>query len=255
MKTSSSNPILPIMNEDYFGQISYNQMPNILNNNSSTITTSSNQQQHQQQQSHQQQHHQQQQQYNFHTLQPANQQIQPNHHQNLNQYLTNPTMPNHQSPNSYSPLNTTQNPNNQQSQQQQQPYIPKQLVQRASSFNSSPLASNSLASSPSSSLSSSSGSTLTTSNSNHQFASQLSLPCNLNSGLAGGPGSDFDPRISSPTSSGLASPSVPTDPAEIVRLKQARNIKLTPEEVQLLVKDRQRKDNHNMSKKIFYLSE
>ena len=36
------------------------------------------------------------------------------------------------------------------------------------------------------------------------------------------------------------------DPAEQARLKQMRGIKLTPEEIQLLVKDRQRKDNHNM---------
>lgn len=36
------------------------------------------------------------------------------------------------------------------------------------------------------------------------------------------------------------------DPAEQARLKQMRGIKLTQEEIQLLVKDRQRKDNHNM---------
>jgi hypothetical protein len=36
------------------------------------------------------------------------------------------------------------------------------------------------------------------------------------------------------------------DPAEQARLKQMREIKLTQEEIQLLVKDRQRKDNHNM---------
>lgn len=40
----------------------------------------------------------------------------------------------------------------------------------------------------------------------------------------------------------------PADPAEIVRQKQMRGLKLTQDELQLLVKDRQRKDNHNMSK-------
>ena len=221
-------------------------MSNILNSNStpSSVSNSNNPPPPQQQQ----------QQYsNFHTLQPANQQNHPNHHQNLNQYLSNSATVNHQSSN-YLTLNTIQNSGQtshqppQQQQQQQTAYMPK-LVQRASSFNSSPIASNSSsASSPSSSLSSSSGSTLITSN--HQFGPQLSLPCNLGSGS----GNDFDPRVSSPTSSGLTSPSVPTDPAEIARLKQARNIKLTPEEVQLLVKDRQRKDNHNMSKKYYLIA-
>jgi hypothetical protein len=37
------------------------------------------------------------------------------------------------------------------------------------------------------------------------------------------------------------------DPAELVRLKKMRGLPLTEDEVQLLAKDRQRKDNHNMS--------
>jgi hypothetical protein len=37
------------------------------------------------------------------------------------------------------------------------------------------------------------------------------------------------------------------DPAELVRMKKIRGLTLTEEEIQLLAKDRQRKDNHNMS--------
>lgn len=38
-----------------------------------------------------------------------------------------------------------------------------------------------------------------------------------------------------------------TDPAEIAKKKSLAGQKLTDEEMQLLIKDRQRKDNHNMS--------
>lgn len=46
----------------------------------------------------------------------------------------------------------------------------------------------------------------------------------------------------------------PNDPAEIARRKRQQGIPLTPDEMQLLVKDRQRKDNHNLSKTFLTIS-
>ena len=40
--------------------------------------------------------------------------------------------------------------------------------------------------------------------------------------------------------------------AEMIRQKQLRGCILTQEELQLLAKDRQRKDNHNMSNNLIY---
>jgi hypothetical protein len=44
------------------------------------------------------------------------------------------------------------------------------------------------------------------------------------------------------------------DPAELVRIKHSKGLKLTSDEHQMLVKDRQRKDNHNMSELKFISS-
>jgi hypothetical protein len=53
-------------------------------------------------------------------------------------------------------------------------------------------------------------------------------------------------------STGAAAVVAANDPAELARQKQMRGLTLTPEELQLLAKDRQRKDNHNMSNLCFY---
>lgn len=152
-------------------------------------------------------------------------------------YLTLNSSGMHQSqsgPVSQSMMQSMVQPSKQNSPSQSAPYMPK-YISRTSSFSSS-----STMSSPPSSASSSSSSTGAI---NGQNNAHLTISC---TGIATA-GSDFD-HLSSPNSS-LSSP---TDPAEIARIKHSRNMKLTPEELQLLVKDRQRKDNHNMSNKILH---
>lgn len=43
-------------------------------------------------------------------------------------------------------------------------------------------------------------------------------------------------------------------PADIVRIKRLKGINLTEDEIKLIVKDRQKKDNHNMSQKLNILN-
>jgi hypothetical protein len=40
-------------------------------------------------------------------------------------------------------------------------------------------------------------------------------------------------------------------PADLARIKQLQGLNLTTDEIKMIVKDRQKKDNHNMSKSFF----
>jgi len=113
------------------------------------------------------------------------------------------------------------------------------IVSRTPSFSSS--------SSPSSSSSSLSSSSLTHQisqsthhhqNNNHNHEHSLAAAAAMADQIEYG---DHSSQMETSLSSSQIN-----DPAEQARLKQMRGIKLTQEEIQLLVKDRQRKDNHNM---------
>ena len=118
-----------------------------------------------------------------------------------------------------------------------------------------PIVNSNSASSPSASSSSnSSSSSLNHSSQGGQLGSSTNGINNTNS--SGADGHDYHESSHSQGGSGANqsngpnSVPNPADPAEIVRQKQMRGLKLTQDEIQLLVKDRQRKDNHNMSKKL-----
>ena len=59
-------------------------------------------------------------------------------------------------------------------------------------------------------------------------------------------------KLTSPSS--LTEQSRPSSscPSDIARLKKLQGLHLTDEEIRLIVKDRQKKDNHNMSEFNFY---
>lgn len=106
--------------------------------------------------------------------------------------------------------------------------------------------------------------TLQPSSQQYQFGGQA--PSYMNSMLH--PAANYSPKLITRTpsinsSTGSSSPSSVSsnqnsnnldleankiDPAEIAKKKSLAGQKLTDEEMQLLIKDRQRKDNHNMSK-------
>lgn len=218
--TSSSSNMIPIMNEDYFNPYQFNHMSNIItSNNFNNINN----------------------QYTFHTLQSTpshqtytNHQFLPNNsNQNTSYISIGQSMPSSQCSTSQNNSNlTSQNTNSSNSSNSlllntQQSYGSK-IINRTPSFNSSV---GSSASSPSSSNST------TSSHANQSLINGNSTASNA----ALGSGEFIDNDLSSSPAPNA------NDPAEQARLKQLRGIKLTPEEVQLLVKDRQRKDNHNMS--------
>ncbi len=153
-------------------------------------------------------------QYTLHTLQPP----QASHNQSLyNQYISsnNPNI-------NHSYLTLTSNQQLQLNNLNQT--FNTKLTNRGHSFNSPSIGSSSSSSSPS----------MTSQNAGHTNSSNANI-------------------VSSSTSDSLdleQNNSNTSDPAEMARIKQLRGIKLTQDEIQLLVKDRQRKDNHNMSKKI-----
>ncbi len=61
------------------------------------------------------------------------------------------------------------------------------------------------------------------------------------------PTDDYFKLLSPPSTPASVRPST-SCPADIARLKQLQGLHLTDEEIKLIVKDRQKKDNHNMSK-------
>ena len=154
-------------------------------------------------------------QYTYHTLQtPQNQN---------NQNYNNQSIPsNNSSINSYMSI----------AGPHQVTYSSK-ITTRTPSYNSSLCGSSSSSSSPSSLLSSS-----TTSLNN------LAQSNNTQNAVSSSTNESFD--YDNASSSGTPNASV-NDPAELARQKQIRGLTLTSEELQLLAKDRQRKDNHNMS--------
>jgi hypothetical protein len=72
---------------------------------------------------------------------------------------------------------------------------------------------------------------------------------NINQTLSSTSIEDYDASIEAAVTASLsnATASSATDPAELARIKHLNGLPLTQEEVQLIMKDRQRKDNHNMS--------
>lgn len=111
------------------------------------------------------------------------------------------------------------------------------IIHRNPSYSSAMCASSSTSSSPSSLLSSS-----TSSLNMNQSSNQNVVTSSSNDSF------DYD----NASSTGTQAAGATNDPAELARQKQIRGIPLTPEEHQLLAKDRQRKDNHNMSMLKFF---
>ena len=117
------------------------------------------------------------------------------------------------------------------------------IISRTSSFNSSfGSTGSSSSSSPSSSVMSASANSQT-----NLPQAQSHLQTNMQSS-SNNMGNNNNGESSYDIEGASGGASSPNDLAEIARLKQARGIPLTSEEAQLLAKDRQRKDNHNMSK-------
>ena len=159
-------------------------------------------------------------QFTYHTLQSP--QI-----QNNQNYNNQPISSNNLNMNSYMSMTGSQSAG----------YSPK-ITTRTPSYNPSLCGSSPSSSSPSSLLSSSATS-----------LNNLGQSSNAQNAVSSSTNESFD--YDNASSSGT--PSAPAnDPAELARQKQLRGLTLTPEELQLLAKDRQRKDNHNMSK--FFLS-
>ena len=154
-----------------------------------------------------------------------------NHLSNSNQYtyhtLQSPQIQNNQNYNNQL-MQSNSNVNSYMSLAPQSNTYGSKIMTRTPSFNSSLCGSSSSSSSPLS---------LSTSSLNNiQASNQNAVSSSTNDSF------DYDNASSSGT------PSTPAnDPAELVRQKQMRGITLTQEELQLLAKDRQRKDNHNMS--------
>ena len=226
-KASTTNASSMMTSEDYFNQFSFNQMIPHGNFSSANIIASNSNNNN----------------YSYHSMQAP---LQSNNHA-YGQYLPSPV--NLSMNSTYltlggpMPLGSNNNvayangesgsSNNNNNSNGNLQYSTSKIVSRTPSFSSSSLSS----SSPSSSSSSVSSSSLP----HHQLSQQTHL-------------NTIDHSISLPSSEQLDydQASIETnlpqvnDPAEQARLKQMRGIKLTQEEIQLLVKDRQRKDNHNM---------
>ena len=210
-----------ITNEDY-SAFHYNQMTNMMNNNSGSshghIT--------------------------YHTLQPSGQSGQ--NHGYSHPYMTMASSSNINS--SYITLmggnnnnsNSTLNSNNINNLSANS-YMPK-LVSRSSSSNSMGGSSASSSSSSNSSNQSNKNSNQHSHNQSQQHQNQLHNASHSKDGEL----PDYDSKLGNSSNNILLN-----DPAEIVRMKKMQGLPLTEEEVQLLIKDRQRKDNHNMSKKNF----
>lgn len=203
---------MPISTEDYFNQFTFNQVTNIMMNNTNNQNPNLTNSN----------------QYTYHTLQsPQLQEQNPTYNNQIIQPSANMNYM-HLGPNGT-------NGGNGQNGGGPNPYGSK-IIHRTPSYNSPICASSSSTSSSPSSLLSSSNSSLTlTQTSNNQICAHSSTNDSF----------DYD-------ASSTGTPAGTTDPAEIARQKQIRGISLTPEEQQLLAKDRQRKDNHNMSKLKFY---
>lgn len=220
----SSNTSTLMMNEDYFNHYPFNQMPNIISNsynmnhNNSNLNNSNVNLNNGPNGSHQ---------YNYHNLQA------PAHNNTVyNQYIPAGNLGMNSSYLTLGPagnsgslipaqISPTANPNGM--------HYASKIVSRTPSFNSSSV----LSSSPSSSTSSTLSIHLP-----HQQAQINNISHSI---------STSNDQLDYEQSGELDTSTQSNDPAEMARLKQMRGAKLTQEEIQLLVKDRQRKDNHNMS--------
>ena len=210
-------------NEDYYNQFTFNQVTNIMMNNNNNSNNGQN--------NSMSNHHPNQ--YTYHTLQSP--QIQNNQNNYSNQAMSANNGNNNNINNS--------NMNSYMSMGGPQPivYNNSKITSRTPSYNSSSLqcngSSSSLASSPSSSsLLSSSATSL----------NSVVPSSNAQNAVSSSTNESFD--YDNASSSGTPSAPPANDPAEMARQKQMRGLTLTPEELQLLAKDRQRKDNHNMSR-------
>ena len=202
---------MALANEDYYNQYAFNQMTNMMMNNNSSNSSSST-----------------------------------NGNMNNNANLSNPgytfhtlQAPSNQANTGYcSPLMVS-NPNMNSS------YLAlggngmsygSKIASRSPSYNSGGTSSSS---SPSSSLLSA------TSNNN-----LLTQSVQQNSNNVSSSTNDFElDSTSAASTSILNAATAASEQAELIRQKQMRGVLLTQEELQLLAKDRQRKDNHNMSNK------
>ena len=54
--------------------------------------------------------------------------------------------------------------------------------------------------------------------------------------------------LSTPSPGSFSQQTSSSCPADVARIKQLQGLNLTTDEIKLIVKDRQKKDNHNMSK-------
>ena len=203
--------MVPLTSEDYFNQFAFNQVTNIMMNNNNNNSQNTNNQ------------------YTYHTLQSP--QIQNSHN------YSNQLIPPNQNLNSYMSIGSTSSTfNNNNNNSNNNNNNNNKIVNRTPSYNSSLCGSSS--SSPSSLLSSSNSS-----------LNNLAQSSNTQNAVSSSTNESFDYDNAGTPTNGQAGANVvaANDPAELARQKQMRGLTLTPEELQLLAKDRQRKDNHNMS--------
>lgn len=57
-----------------------------------------------------------------------------------------------------------------------------------------------------------------------------------------------DNYLNTPSPGSFSQQASSSCPADVARIKQLQGLNLTTDEIKLIVKDRQKKDNHNMSK-------
>lgn len=233
-----------MMNDDYYSQFSYNHMSTSTNThygnhlNTANMNTNAYGSFHSMQAAHNNQN------YNHSLVHSHNNNLHSlhstshhhhQHHQQQHYMHSNSSTP------SYITLSSTTSSSTTPSQSSTQSASNAALN---SSFNApNSKISNRTASSINSTMCSSSSSSSSSPASNSSFN-------NINQTLSSTSIEDYDASIEAAVAASLsnvtASPA--NDPAELARIKQMSGLKLTPDEVQLLVKDRQRKDNHNMSK-------
>ena len=210
-----------MMAEEYCNSFQYNPMGNMMNNGGICTNNNNNP-------------------ITYHTLQSTGGN-QMSTSQGYNQYMpfTNSNMHNssYLTLGSGSTMNSLNNGGSASNSTLSGSYVPK-LVSRTSSSNS--IGGGSSVSSPSSSSNSSPNQSGMHHGHHNNGASNNSN--GTSSSVMDNPGDllDYD------SSKSLNSSSLLNDPAEIVRMKKMRGVPLTDEEVQIFMKDRQRKDNHNM---------